>query len=227
MSPDDPEPEDLADYLPSWQNGQAVPVPDSPPLDPVVGDFMPLMDADAIPGAQNPPVGPLTGPFGPPGPTGTGPGPSGSKGPPGTSVPGPRGSTGPTGPGGKFGSEGYPGPRGPKGSVIQTKLGNVLFSCVEAPRPTFIDVLHGCGEVRVRDKFLAAIEPDSLFILSTYPPVGVRMEGGMLTVESGTPVRVVVAGIRRDFCQWDMPLVSDERREHSQRFWGREYGRLI
>jgi hypothetical protein len=196
----------------------------------------PASAAQAIIRSMGPsgPQGPegATGPDGEPGPTGvTGPSPPGPDGPIGPT--GPMGTvTGPastvTGPPGPQGTPGPPGPPGPseKDSIIATPLGNIAFACTEAARPFLFDVLT-CfpGENRIPETLVLATVPNSLRVISITSSrsaeTGAMVLGRTLTLHASEDQKytVLVAGVHKMFPDWDMPIVSDEARDRSWRFW--------
>lgn len=173
-------------------------------------------------------LGGLAGPTGQVGPAGghgvTGPqGPTGRDG--GQGPTGPLGATGPTG---STGQTGPTGGTGPKGSVINTPIGNVVFSCFEGAQPMLFDIYAGrVGDrVPLRDRFSASLVDNSVFAFSVVPPsLGAEVVDGELKMDgpAGTPFLAVVAGVNRHFPDWDMPLKTDEEAKRSKDFFAREW----
>ncbi|MEP6671713.1 MAG: hypothetical protein ABJF10_21310 [Chthoniobacter sp.] len=150
-----------------------------------------------------------------------------------------------TGPKGDKGDNGAPGSRGsagPKDSIIWTERGNIAFSCFEGARPMVFDVYQVEtisqrvlsddfeGQLALRPDFVASAVPESLFVFSVAPdypsPFACRIRENhvcVLTKERAARVTVVVAGIHRDFPDWDMPHKTDAQREKSRAFWGQEW----
>ena len=238
--------DDITQYLPSWQEnpGSAAPRPGDPPLldaarpNPADADEgQPQPGLDGAPGEQGVAgAAGAAGPAGPTGPTGPATGPTGPRGPTGPGgFAGPTGPRGPTGAPGGTGPTGPRGPTGPKGSVIKTELGNVVFACFEGARPTLFDVIRGpAGWLRIRPELIAAAVPGSLYVFSAVPHTpcalgayifdqAVFVDHNLQLPLEAVEVTVVVAGIHRDFPDWDMPLVSDAQRERSQAWWGQEW----
>lgn len=175
-----------------------------------------LIQGGVIPGAgDRDGVGP-TGPPGIQGQQGSSPGPTGPTGPVQTGDKGVAGTL--TGP------PGVQGQQGAKDSIVATDLGNIGFSCTEAGRALFFDVLRGKGVVRIRERLLAAIVPGSAFVLFLHPAgCGAKIAGNSVIMDGDEEVTITVAGINRKFPQWDMPEVSDYRRIISEQFYGKEW----
>lgn len=195
---------------------------------------VPVMGApsagSSLPGPTGSPGG--AGPVGPAGATGS-QGPPGNPGDAGNPGPtGPMGNNGPQGPEGPPGGPGLAGPPGPKGSVVATQLGNYTFSCMEGTRPYFFDLMTVCvGESYIRPGLLVATIPESLFLFSLVPdrPCRVcgRVAGAKIAIESTDPsatVTVVIAGINKDFPDWNMPQRTDAERDKLWKFLGQEWG---
>lgn len=207
-----------------------------PLLEPATGELQPVLPDEPLaqPGVQQSPGGGPggPGPVGPAGPAG-GTGPTGPIGPSG----GPPGPTGPPGPGspgppGPCGGPGPIGPTGPKGSVIRTDhYGNRVFSCFEGARPMIFDTYRAYSDeaIELRPEFCESAIPGSLFVFSVVPEIetsyGASVRGGTAVVRTTAQCycRVVVAGIHRNFPDWDMPSVSDEAMARSHAFFGKEW----
>lgn len=215
------EGDDLSVYLAGWQQDvPAIPIgePEMEPPDNTEPEMV-FLDADNL----NPPGLPgLPGVTGAQGATG-GPGPTGSTGAPGTT--GQTGHTGPAGPAGPQGST------GPKGSVIATEYGNLVFSCFEGARPMLFEHLRGTSGrwLELRRGFVAACVPGSLIVFAVVPKLrckwGATIRGTSVCViaEPETECEITVAGIHKEFPDWNMPAVSDEARERSRRFFSQEW----
>lgn len=173
------------------------------------------------------------GPTGPVGPTGP-QGPRGSKGSNAGSR-GPTGPTGPIGPSGPRGTIGPIGPTGPKGSVIQTILGNIAWTCIEGARPLLEETMRFySGEwFFLPPEFQASIAPESHFIKSVVPEIPVKFGariarlGGELAVrveaDADCYCNVTFAGINRRFPDWHWPRFSDKQRRNSEQMWSNEW----
>lgn len=220
---------DSANYPASWQQS---PLPDpiyEPQQMPPAGNGLP----DAVTLDEEPPFIAAQGPNGATGQAGdagssgsitgpTGPSPTGPTGP-SNPIAGPGGSTGPTGPAGPAG--------GAKASIINTPLGNLVFSCFEGSRPTLFDVYRGeTGEaIALRPGFVAACAPGTLRVFSVVPDdpcdFGADIEKNAVRVDADaqTGCQVIVAGTHKDFPTWDMQRVSEESRLRSKAFFGREW----
>lgn len=159
-----------------------------------------------------------TGPTGPTGDTGD----SGGRG-----TVGPRGPTGPTG---GRGTRGTSGPTGPKDSIVNTPLGNVAFACLEGAEAELSYVVRtstNFREIPLRERFIAATVPGRIYVRSIVSDVpclvGAEVVDGILLIRvvDNTPANltVTVAGINRNFPEWDMPTKTDTEREHAERFW--------
>jgi hypothetical protein len=83
-------------------------------------------------------------------------------------------------------------------------------------------------QLALREKFLAAIVPGSAVVYSLTPaaavPVGAFIVDGILHIDAAPSAQlnltIVVAGVNRNFPDWDMPARTDEERERAERFWG-------
>lgn len=147
---------------------------------------------------------------------------------------GPQGGVGPLGPQGPTGHPGLQGPMGPtgpKGSVITTPIGNVVFSCLEGSRPMISDDYEGkIGRpIPIRERLIASAVPESLFVFGIVTPHAVEItaevKGGKLITcgSTGAPFHATVAGINKNFPDWDMPLKTDEEAKRSWKFFGQEW----
>lgn len=157
-------------------------------------------------------------------------GPTGATGPGGH-----PGVTGPTNyatgaPGGQ-GSQGVTGPigaTGTKGSVVITSLGNVVFSSFEGARPMLFGEYRGYAGDRIslNEKLLASTVEGSPFVFSVYPGnMGAEIISGELVTEGNekTEFRAIVAGVHRNFPDWDMPIKTDEQARHSWSWLNNEW----
>jgi hypothetical protein len=118
--------------------------------------------------------------------------------------------------------------------VVQTKsFGNRVFSCFEGERPWLFgryDVTVG-GAVDLRPEFLESCVPGSLFVfsaVSSYPmPISAVVDGERLITgfhgHRRCVATIIVAGVHKDFPDWDMPRVSDEAMARSRRFFNQEW----
>lgn len=217
--------------LPSWQ-GNPTPFQSDDPQGVPPGGGEP--DDSSWLDAESP--GPMPGPVmagSPGGPTG----PVGPTGPDGRSVTGTRGSRGTSGAQGTRGTSGPGGPRGstgPKGSVIKTRLGNIVWSCFEGGVPMLFYYENMTTRDRhreLRPKFLESIVPGSAevgAIVSDVPCVlGASIHDKLLYLDhNGTTqanVRVMITGVHKTFPNWDMPEVSEEVRQRSENFFQQEW----
>jgi hypothetical protein len=122
-----------------------------------------------------------------------------------------------------------PGTRGlsEKDSIVSTPLGNVSFACLEGARPLLSERVCGRGAVALRREFLASIVPGSAFVFSiARPGAGAAIAGDAVVIDSSEEATVFVAGIHRAFPQWDLPTVSDRRRQISHQFWQQAHAPL-
>lgn len=163
-----------------------------------------------------------------PGACGGGEGPTG-----GTGITGSRGSRGSRGAQGTQGTQGIPGPRGstgPKDSIICTPLGNVAFACLEGAEAELSYVIRtstNFREIPLRERFIAVCVPERIYVRSIVSDipclVGADVQDGILRIRviNDTPANltITVAGVNRNFPDWDMPNKTDTEREHAERFW--------
>jgi hypothetical protein len=90
------------------------------------------------------------------------------------------------------------------------------------------------NKIVLRPDFIASVAQGTLRVFSLSPSksvaIGAQVKNDQVRLHcrrKGVSVHVVVAGVHREFPNWDMPHFSDEQRIHSRRFWSKEWLKKI
>jgi hypothetical protein len=100
---------------------------------------------------------------------------------------------------------------------------------MEGSRPYLFDRIENAKDGTViRSKFMASIVVGSAFVFSVVTDrkcqPAARVQGNLVRLEGVERARVIVAGVHRNFSDWDLRTVDDETRERSEKFWAQEWG---